>query len=171
MGLDITAYQQIELIPCIQNENNEYVNQLTGLVEQNIIKIHQDSEFTTQLNPLQNYSTYKYKYEHHYYSVSYHGYSLWRNKLAEIAGYKSKATKDEYSHAIAAWHSTEGKFHELINFTDCYGAIGHKTIQKLLIDFEKQVLDNDLEHYFVNTYHQIWNAFIFAKDEGLVLFH
>jgi hypothetical protein len=167
MGLDISAYQKIAKVSVLENAEGEYINQETGSIEEKVITIRQNVDFMKQLAPLIDQATYTYQYSGTFYSSSCHGYGLWRNELARIAGYAS----DSGQYAQTAWNSKNGRFHDLIDFSDCSGIIGQDAIQRVLIDFENQQLDNSLVPEFITKYHQIWDAFIFAKDDGLIHFH
>ena len=172
MHLDITAYQSLKLIKTITNDNDDYINSQTGLIEKNIVKIHSRYNRWKQIYPLQVNATYRYQKEKYCLTISYTEYDLWRDRLAKVAGYPPVKSIDGERYDISAFSANEGKFYELIHFTDCDGVIGQQAIQKLLIDFNRQNIDDieDIDN-FKEKYSMIWDAFKFAKDDGLVQFH
>ena len=84
------------------------------------------------------------------------------------------------------WNNLEkykgGKFHEIIEFSDCQGAIGAEVSGKLHADFvdgrdafvkwvtEKYRDDLEVSKYRVKVYDDFTLAFEIAKDDGMVVF-
>lgn len=102
---------------------------------------------------------------------SYSGYNRWREQLASLVG-----TSPE---ALWANH-TEGPFAELINFSDCEGALHGAVARKLRDDFiawqERAEAFNatlsatDLG-WFIERYNDWRKAFELAADAGAVCLH
>jgi hypothetical protein len=99
---------------------------------------------------------------------SYGGYNLWRDQLAQIAGW---ASADE------AFVADGGPFWELINFPDNEGVIGPVVSAKLAKDFADEankaralVLFGE-DAWFLEKYRDWAKAFATAADGGCVLFH
>jgi hypothetical protein len=112
---------------------------------------------------------YGYEEEFRFRAGSYGGYNAWRDKLAQLAGYKS---------AEDVWANPDLKeaFVELINFSDCEGVIGSKFSTKLLkdfIDFDAKASDFELNDggYFYRLYQEWRKAFELAAQNGAVEFH
>lgn len=120
-----------------------------------------------------------YSYDNYYgfCAGSYGGYNGWRESLAKMAGYPSgkyeQYGKDWDSHCVACWEGQLGPFSELINFSDCEGAIGAKVAAKLAQDFaeHQQKVDAHPDDRFRRLYGEWRKAFEMAKDNGAVHFH
>jgi len=103
---------------------------------------------------------------------SYSGYSQWRARLAQLAGYRAEWRGD--------WNvPASGPFVELVNFSDCEGAIGPKTSAKLAKDFAEwqeradayaATLGDD-GAWFAELYRTWRRAFEMAAGTGAVDFH
>src|SRR2546429_5108682 len=165
MGLDITAASKLELIPNAPADLDAFhvgVN---------------DEEFTDRADGLAS-GLYRTGVELSFRAGSYSGYNVWREQLAELAGYPKRLHFSDHKppeelHAAGAWEATHGPFWELINFSDCEGVIGAKTSAKLAQDFaEHQVkADAHADEWFRDLY-AIWRrAFELASDGGAVDFH
>ena len=108
---------------------------------------------------------------------SYSGYSYWRNKLAGIMGYEYKINTHEFmgrkydfkDHQVPA----SAPFEELINFSDCEGAIGTVYSKKLYKDFvdHEEIANESDDEYFREVYDLFKEAFRVASNNGFVLFH
>jgi hypothetical protein len=108
---------------------------------------------------------------------SYTGYSQWRERLAELAGYPAvNRSNDSWPHSQKAWEAVEGPFWELINFSDCEGTIGPLVAAKLASDFDlfaeraagvKGGFDDD---HFRECFDSMRNAFRKAANGGAVKF-
>lgn len=97
---------------------------------------------------------------------SYGGYNVWRDQLAQLAGWPS---------AQAVWNGkvATGPFVELINFSDCEGVIGAGVSAKLAKDFAayQPKADAHPDEYFRAKYAEWRRAFEAAADGGAVEFH
>jgi hypothetical protein len=165
MGLDITAYKGLELFPTTKDRyDHKYLDLTTGLDEENIIEIYNEHQFTDRAQPFPDRSIYRFKERKHFFVISYSGYHYWRNQLARIAGYSEDGSREIHL-------QNEKPFYELINFTKYQGTVGTNAIKKLLDDFNRQVIPSDIDEDFKLRYQQIWDAFEFAKEDGLVSFH
>jgi hypothetical protein len=99
---------------------------------------------------------------------SYSGYGVWRDWLAQVAGF---ASAEEYR--AEAEPSTA--FYELINFADNEGVIGPVVSTKLAKDFAENVTraaaTPAADPWFLNQYALWWTAFLTAAEGGAVSFH
>jgi hypothetical protein len=110
-----------------------------------------------------------------FYVGSYKSYGAWREALAKFAGYAvdtPAAGPIRMMHAAACWNGATGPFSELINFSDCDGALGPVVCAKLYGDFSMylfKAIKEDLA--FFTLYEQFMTAFFVAsKDNGFVRF-
>jgi hypothetical protein len=108
----------------------------------------------------------------HFRAGSYSGYSWWRSHLAKLAGYSAEHR--------GSWDvPAAGPFVELVNFSDCEGAIGPKTSAKLAKDFADwqeradaySVTIEEDGAWFASQYALWRKAFEMAAGEGVVDFH
>lgn len=105
---------------------------------------------------------------------SYSGYGQWRERLAQFAGYPKAAFEgEEPSHLVGAWMSPYGPFHELLNFSDCEGAIGPAASARLAFDFASHQARADAspDERFRHLYAEWRQAFELAALGGAVHFH
>jgi len=107
---------------------------------------------------------------------SYSGYGLWRNDLAQLAGWASAQEVWDLVKDGAA----KGPFLALINFADNEGVIGPATAAALAADFahfEKKAALWAAERggrdggWFIEVYRDWKRAFEMAADHGMVAFH
>lgn len=112
---------------------------------------------------------YKAKERFSFRAGSYSGYNEWRSWLCRTFLGVSPDT---------VWNNEEKykdkPFFELINFSDCEGAIGPKTSAKLAKDFKENaraLVKADIPGmWFVNQYSKWQHAFEMASDDGFVIF-
>lgn len=103
-------------------------------------------------------------------SYAYSAHGRWREALAILAGYKSDQGH-AHAHSMACWNGATGPFSELINFSDCEGAIGPLTSLKLAGDFAQfddraRLVGSEFYEYYVK-----WRAaFEHASQNGAVYF-
>lgn len=157
MGLDITYAAGVTRVACTDEQcDHEH--------------LYIDPDFPTHAAPLA---------EGHYaageggwrdfHAGSYGGYNMWRDKLARLAGAPS---------ARAMWTDRETyqsyPFYELVNFSDCDGAIGPEVSRKLAADFNamaEQARALGGNDGFFRLYQQFRAAFTTAQHDGVVCFH
>lgn len=165
MGLDITAYKQIQKVEAIDDGGDFYVKGTDDLVD---FHATINPDFKERAEDIEDNSCYSAVDSFGFKAGSYGGYNAWRNSLARIAGYK----KVDGRFDSGAWESREGAFYELINFSDCEGVIGSSVSKKLYQDFlsfdEKATQEGE---YFYPTYINFMTAFKFASESGAVDFH
>lgn len=165
MGLDITAYSNLKALNRKPTDDD---------YDEKVV-IYSDDHFKARLDgmPDGTYETTNDTKETRFRAGSYSGYSHWRSMLAKLA----LDTTPEY-----IWEHLsdfEGKpFIELINFSDCEGAIGPKTAKKLAADFaafeeraEALYKDHEDGNYFLSKYKEWKKAFELAAQNGFVRFH
>lgn len=167
MGLDITAYRQLQPAPHAkvdEDGNPEEWGKYTAISP--AIIAYTEEHFPGRTAGLAA-GVYSFAEEHGFRAGSYGGYNQWRNWLSIAAGHGS---------ARSVWDDgkTEGPFLELINFSDCEGVIGPQVAAKLAKDFadnESAILKGDHEVWFVKLYREWRKAFEMAADGGCVDFH
>ena len=166
MGLDISAHAGIKPIKCDDYPDCDHLRPIVL------------SNFSGRSDGLDAEKCYEAVESEHCASFSYGGYSVWRDRLAELAGYEP-VRDSEYGmeYAAGAWASTGGPFWELINFADNEGTIGGEVCTKLVKDFaeydERAKAVDDLYHpsYFYEKYSQVRRAFELGARSGAVDFH
>jgi hypothetical protein len=99
---------------------------------------------------------YEYDGSEHGLSMSYGGYSQWREQLALLAGwkpivYRMHGRVEELA-AASAWNATESPFWELICFSDAEGTIGPEHCAKLAKDFA-QFQEQANTHFKANSFY------------------
>lgn len=168
MGLDITAYRKLRKVEnpteADRDENftvyanDSFPGRAAGLEDR---AVYQTTEDAFGLR-----------------AGSYGGYSWWRDELAKLAGYP-QGTYEQYgkdwpSHCVACWNGATGPFSELINFSDCEGAIGPEVSAKLakdFADFDARAKEFDPGRGWYERYCDWRKAFEMAADDGAVQFH
>lgn len=101
---------------------------------------------------------------------SYSGYNRWRGALAQLVGVTDRG--------VFEGRHPNCPFHDLINFSDCEGAIGPKTSAKLAAEFEswreraqKFAATTGDPEWFMRIYDDFAEAFKTAANDGFVSFH
>lgn len=110
-------------------------------------------------------------------TMGYISYTHWRNWLAKIAGWPSKAdpfSSNEASHCVDCWDGAQGPFAELINFSDCEGTLGATVCSKLAKDFAE--FDAKAAASGTGYYYEIYKRFRHATEtaaatRGAIRFH
>lgn len=109
------------------------------------------------------------------YPYSYH--MRFRDELAKLSGWPD-TTYEQHgrewpSYTASAWKATGGPFWELLNFSDCEGAIGTTACVKLARDFAEFQAKADAhpDERFRENYATWRRNFEFASDRGAVKFH
>ena len=158
MGLDITAYKNLEVVEKpVFDEFGDLENWETQWKPGTSMEWSEE-HFPGRGEGIDSTKVYTWEKEYHFRAGSYFGYNLWRSKLKEFA---------------------EGdSFQELINFADNEGVIGYIVSKKLYKDFvenhERAIeFDKTLgeEEYWINKYKEWEKAFEIATDNGAVVFH
>jgi hypothetical protein len=167
MGLDVTAYKKItrQDLP-LEEDGYEY----------DYVRAFVNPDFPGRADDLTD-SWYSYEDAVDGISCGYGGYNHWRRELAKLAGWQP-APFEQYGRVemredAAAWAADGGPFWELINFTDCDGAIGTAIAAKLAKDFaeHQSKADEHPDKLFRARYEQMRKAFECAADSGFVRFH
>ena len=177
MGLDIYAYSNLVKLDCVFNEDNEPIDRNTGKPIDNYFKPHDNGDFPGRIEGLDANSAYSFADCQDVFSLSYSGYSTWRDELARLAGYPvTTNVMGHSSYAAGAWRRscTGGPFYELINFSDCEGTIGPVVAKKLLRDFEEW--DDRAKHFettllrFYEHYQRFLHGLEISADGGAIDF-
>ena len=171
MGLDITAYQHVELL-----EGDHTATDACWDLEGDDPKYHEHlhlahgfEESQKGLRPLVR----PYGETFGFRAGSYSGYNEWRRTLCQaILGVSDQELWDHAS-------KYQGRpFYELINFSDCEGAIGFVAARKLYGDFVEHeeefaayVSKLGDDEWFIEKYQDWKRAFDLTKEDGVVTFH
>lgn len=172
MGLDITAYKLLGLVENPKLDEDGYpVN------DEKEVKLWKHPDFPKQFDDLIDKGVYKFEYLDGFRAGSYMSYTQYREKLAEIAGYRPfidpcDASSTHLPFFYGAHKVISGVFHEQIVFSDCEGFIGSKTSKKLADDYAKCLDEAQKEGgRFFEIYLSFKNAFELAANNGVVRFH
>jgi hypothetical protein len=150
MGLDVIAYAQVQLVPGGDRERADFRVDEEAIARWPLTSVgltpgvykSTGPEFDVRVGQLM-------------------GYMFWREKLAELGGYRQQ---DVLTGGIVS-----GPFVELISFADLQGVIGTAASRKLADDFEQYDPQAEaLGPKFYGLYVQFKRAFQFAKDAGVV---
>jgi hypothetical protein len=130
MGLDISAYRKLEPIRDYPNDGNyDYPNET-------VLYVNPDFPGRCDEFAEQPRKVYKFSEKFQFSAGSYHSYNDWRDWLARVAGAGSaKALWDKAADPMFGFEAKAVPFVELINFSDCEGAIGTAISRKLAADF------------------------------------
>lgn len=170
MGLDITAYQNVEFVKPEEEPGEVYEQDDAG---QPVVKLLPDTEFKAQMDGLVpgfyrvSGNSFGFK------AGSYIWYGGWREWLANQVGASFwKRTAMAWAHPtplqpIQKIHA----FYELVWFSDCEGTIGPETCRKLAGDFA--YYDNKVQgdEQQMRLYRNFERAFVLAAGSGAVSFH
>ena len=176
MGLDITSYEHVALVEevhALEDSEGNYCGDPEEYGGQDHVRVY-SPDFPDSLGSLQHDKCYLATGDTFGFRAgSYSGHGQFRAALCEAAlGVPPENVwedPDEF----------RGKpFYELINFSDCEGAIGPEVCAKLAADFQRERAVRDaLEakdlpgDWYVQKFDDWQRAFELAADTGLVQFH
>lgn len=176
MGLDITAYSNIKRLKAHLNDDGEAIYDSTGEeIKERYFYVWKNPSFPGRADELVDGGVYTYEKSVGH-GMGYGGYYWWRNDLAGSAGYPVKeydaAFGKETSYFGGVINSEGGPFYELINFSDCEGAIDASIAKKLLADF-KSFNDKaeEIGGAFFENYKHWQSAMEIASNSGCIIFH
>lgn len=169
MGLDMSAYRYAELVEAGEYDEDTAHARYGG--RQNFVWLHNTPEFAATEAGLKQgwYKTPRYGSDDYFgwRAGSYSGYSYFRNLLA---GMFDRTAEDYWDNGDPEW-----PFYELINYSDCEGAMGPEAIKNVLSDFIEH------ENLFKKTYPEDsswylevygnWIKGLTLAQDGIVLFH
>ena len=170
MGLDITAYRQIQPIGTVYDQE-DYEDTYNW---ENTVWIYPayilKPEFPQQIKGhfLRPAGVYRYEEEYKFRAGSYGGYNNWRDELSRYM--LGVPAKEVWDHPKLY---KDKPFYLLINFSDCEGIICGESAEKLRQDFAEYE-ERAAEHhdsYWFSLYRDWAKAFEFAADGGFVDFH
>ena len=173
MGLDVTAYKNIEMA-----NGNEAFDETGELkCEEDWFQLYLNPHYSERASEIKDEHAYKAEDSYHFRAGSYGGYNHWRNMLAKLAGYTESTFfergAERKSHAATVWQNpVPGPFMEIINFSDCEGTIGTKISKKLADDFANyQTLAEELkDEVFLEKYNCWRKAFELGAADGCIVF-
>lgn len=174
MGLDISAYSDLELLDAVYNQEHEPIDPVTRLpIPGKVCELFANPSFPARFDELVE-GVYRYKDYLGFRAGSYGSYGQWRETLAQISGWPAlDEAESPFRCSESAWEASAGPFWELINFSDCEGVIGPKTSAKLLDDFKKfrTQAEQHGDEWFLRLYDAWQSAFALAALNGAVDFH
>lgn len=171
MGLDISAYSNLEYIETIDIEEWEdrYWMRQDDMPFETVMAYHWIDEYADRATPIVENGVYKINGETHAFRAgSYIGYNIWREQLSFMAtGLNPRTIWDNEDRYRGV------PFFELINFSDSEGIIGPTVAAKLAVDFAayQEKADRHPDDYFRKKYADWRKAFELAADGGMVAFH
>jgi hypothetical protein len=173
MVLDVSAYSNIKLLENVHLDEDgdpvdDPVDDAGELVD--YFRPCVNADYPSHAEGIEDRALYDYEEEFRFCAGSYSGYNTWRNCLAHFAGYES---------AKSVWDHPElvGPFVELIDFSDCEGAIGSSLSAKLakdFADFNDRAKKTAAEYggdWFYSLYQEWQKAFELAAQNGAISFH
>lgn len=181
MGLDITAYSQIEeMKDVVFNADGEPIDPTTKteLDYEIFFRAYLNDDFPGRADGIKDKALYTYGDRDGMYAGSYSGYNMWRDQLAKLAGYPIGKYDAGYgwereSYCVACWNGATGPFSEIINFSDCEGVIGTDICKKLAKDFAdfQGKADAHSDDWFREKYTEWRKMFELGSDAGCVQFY
>lgn len=182
MGLDITAYSKLEMVDVVYDADGDPIDPVTreplGYPDTDLARVYVNPDFPERADGLAR-GYYLYGETLGFRAGSYSYYSRWREELAGLAGYPESPGEgllaSRHPRSSGVWQSDGGgPFWELINFSDCEGAIGPETSAKLakdFADFRERLSREAVSFGFTEGYDNFEQAFRLAADGGAVCFH
>jgi hypothetical protein len=164
MGLDITAYQKVELVeamPFAVLKARGFQHRFYDSFDH--VYLCNELHFADRSDDLaEGFYLHTAGKSLGFRAGSYGGYNQWRAALADMVG----------TPCVDVWKDPKpGPFVELINFSDCDGFIGPKTAAKLARDFEEHASKAGTAGNFAESYGEWSRAFALAAIGGVVKFH
>lgn len=172
MGLDITAIKNATFVRMHDDGEDDWY-------DEGLYRVRANSDFPGRESPLVADGLYSYTESMRCLGLSYIGYSIWRDRLAKLAGYPAVETEGPF-HRVEPRHDAgcrdagAGPFYELIWFSDCKGSIGTEACKKLLVDFDKwdelaSSSCGDVD-WFYRVYRKLHDGVRLAADGGFLDF-
>lgn len=158
MGLDISAYKQLAVVPNPELDEDGYpVNDDQEWIPGESM-VWSETHFPGRGEGIDAKTVYSYADTLSFRAGSYSGYNTWRRTLEQFKG--------------------EVAFQELIDFADNEGVIGYVVAKKLANDFVQYETEAKTYTASLGEYGQYWfglyqewkDAMIFASDNGAVEF-
>ena len=177
MGLEVTAYSQIEKIHAVLDEDGFPLDPETGEEIQDAVYLQVNPGFREVASDIENGAIYRFKDVTWLEAVPYSRYNQWREQLAELAGFKTGVLAHSHQitsgHAVGAWQAESGPFREFIDFSDAEGILGPAVCKKLAEDFIylQNKADAHSDELFRKTYADWRSIFELAANNGVVVFH
>lgn len=161
MGLDITAYEAVELLP--PHPHTEECSD-TG----HILAFVTVPSFNQSLRGLEEHRCYRSVGETYSFRAgSYSGYNRWREDLCRLV-FGGISIDDFW--VVGPDHYRHKPFFELLYFSDCEGTIGPEACVDLFHDFRRYE-DSFRESMSATQYFDWLHAFDLASIDGCVRFH
>lgn len=176
MGLDITAYRNLTKAT---DKDDAFDSEGELRWDEGWERFYVNPDFPGRAGDIDDGAAYRAEDSFGFRAGSYSGYSLWREHLAALAGYRASVVAgDDYSERFPHSRGVHvdpkpGPFVELINFSDCEGVIGAAVSAKLARDFAEYQAkaDQHPDEWFRDRYAMWRKAFEMAADNGAVAFH
>ena len=178
MGLDITAYEKVTLVEDEHKQgedaNGNWCQESPEYGGKGHVRAYLGSpSFAQSFRGLEEGRCYLPEGESFEFRAgSYSGHGAFRDALSKIALGVPPGVTWQYPERYR-----DEPFFELINFSDCEGAIGPEACTDLARDFQeghskvRAQLTNSFDGYFAELYDTWQEAFELAAGDGLVDFH
>lgn len=164
MGVDITGYKSASFVR-ERGEDEDWDDDLTY--------VYKNDDFPNRADELVQSGLYDAEYVADL-GMAYSSYNFWRDELARISGWPSRDMERVGArHCCDCWEGKEGPFSELINFSDCEGAIGAAVSAKLARDFaqfQEKAIEGKTPD-FPDRYAKMRTIFEGAAQGGFVIFN
>jgi len=173
MGLDITAYETVDLTPVPRGDGEDDWPKY--------IAVWNNSMFETRARPLEarpdaeGRPTVRYRIDSgravSFRAGSYSGYNRFREELCRLA--HGIEPRDLWKACAENGGMVPGPFVEMINFSDAEGIIGPEACARLADDFDEyyEQAKGCLDSWNLRTYEDFRGAFRLAAGAGCVQFH
>jgi len=161
MGLDITAYENVEYVENCDMDADGYPTDESVQRAPFLNSAFPGREEGARELPFKVLGS-----ELDFRAGSYGGYNRWRAGLAEFA---NTFTEEELKRRACS----PNPFQELIQFSDCEGTIGPVVSEKLYRDFlaHEQAAKDLFDEWAFHSYRNWMEAFRLASNGGLVAFY
>lgn len=167
MGLDVTAYNNIEIVKFAPTWLEEYED-VPGM-DEGYINPHFPHAVTVEVDKDAEcvyFEDTKLTERFHFRAGSYSGYSQFRSSLCtEFTDRQVWDNPEKYSNI---------PFAEIINFSDCEGVfLGNDICEKLYNDFSynyETYVESTEDDWMIRVYEDFIKAFGMARNDGIVIF-
>lgn len=177
MGLDVTYVSKASLLDAVVDAEGRAVDRQTGTpIDAAAICVHVHPDYPGRADDLVDGAFYAHEGDGDSFRAGhYSGVILWRNVLAQIAGYPGYEAGEALGmdYCRDCFEGASGPFSELIHFSESEGVFGTAVSAKLARDFaafqpQADALDDE---DFSELYTEWRKAFETAADGGFVKLH
>jgi len=178
MGLDVTAYKGLRKVGAemgVRVVDGEAVDVVTGEWREDCLVFHANPSFLRREGSISSGIAYTCEDSKGLVSMGYGRYGMWRESLAQLAGYPETENRFGRRCSQSAWDGKcEGMpFVELVNFSDAEGVLGPEVCAKLakdFADFDDRAKEQG-EEFFYQHFREWREAFEMGAQNGAVVLH